>query len=100
MNHKYPPKSQLPGFVAMAELGEMFGVTSHIIGRWLCDAGLRTRDDRPGKKPGWRPSQRALSRGMVRKAASGEKGYYYLWQVTKTIKALQDAGHKLKDEAH
>lgn len=78
-------------FANQRQLGEQFGVTSHQIGRWLDDIGLR--EDK-------RPSQTAFSGGYVDTAPTGRAAgsYYYVWNREKTVKALAEAGHPLVGE--
>lgn len=60
-------------FSTLTELGKLFGVSSHSIGRWLIECGLRT----PGKKP----SRKAFEDGLVRQAPTGRgAGYFWVWQ--------------------
>lgn len=74
--------------MTMTEIGKYFGVTSHQVGRWLKQIGLRTDDGKP--------SQEAFSEGYVAKADNDRcpGTYYYAWHVDKTIAALEKAGHK------
>ena len=73
-------------FATLTELGELFDVSSHKIGRWLTEIGLRT-----GEK---RPSRAAFDGGFVEKADNGRNGgYFYVWHREKTITALGLAGH-------
>jgi len=78
-------------FVSQTELGRLFGVTSHVIGKWLIDCSLRT----PEKKP----SRKAFAEGFVEQAPSGRNnGYFYVWNQKKTVAALQSAGHRLRGQ--
>lgn len=72
--------------LSQRQLGRLFGVSSHVIGRWLIDIGLRTTDKHP--------SPRAYQEGYCSTADNCRNGYYYVWDRKKTIKALEAAGHK------
>ncbi len=67
-------------YVNQTQLGELFGGTSHDVGRWLDAIGLRS---------GGRPTRKAFEGGYVSPA-----GYGYVWQQEKTVAALEEAGHK------
>lgn len=76
-------------FVSQTELGKIFGVSSHEIGKWLVEAGLRT--------PEKRPSTFAFERGFVERAPTGRgSGYFYVWHTQKTTQRLEVAGHSLR----
>ena len=78
-------------FLTQTQLGRLFGVSSHKIGHWLIEAGLRTEDKRP--------SDRAHHDGFCTTAPSGSTGYHWVWNSQKTVKALQDAGHTVVSDA-
>ena len=48
-------------FLSQTDLGKLFGVSSHVIGKWLLDCGLRTENKKPSRK--------AFEGGYVEKAA-------------------------------
>jgi hypothetical protein len=83
MTNEYP-------FVNQTILGEMFGATSHQVGKWLEDIGLREN-----KKPSWKAHQG----GFVQTAPTGraEGRYYFVWEKQKTVAALIEAGHSLDE---
>ena len=85
MKRRFNFKRSEPGYVSMTELGNMFGVTSHVIGRWLRGIGLRTKNNRP--------SQRAFDQDLTKPIRNGQ-GYYYVWHATKAIEALKEADHE------
>jgi hypothetical protein len=75
--------------LSLTELGHLYGVSSHIMGRWLKDMGLRTADNQP--------SDRAIRDGYVSKRPSTQPGsYFWVWHSKKTIEALTKAGHGLR----
>jgi hypothetical protein len=79
-------------FLNQTQLGECFGASSHAIGRWLEDIGLRTGTHRP--------SDRAFNDGYVKAVPTGRgdpSGYYYVWHQRKTIAVLEAAGHARVD---
>lgn len=74
--------------LSLTQLGTVFGVTSHKLGFWLVQAGLRTAN--------MSPSPRAFSEGFVKRCQNGN-GYFYVWQMAKTIAVLEAAGHRRID---
>jgi hypothetical protein len=79
-------------FSSMTDLGRMFGATSHVMGRWLIEIGLRTDDKKP--------SREAFAAGYVEQAPTGRGngGYFWVWNTEKTITALEKAGHRRADQ--
>lgn len=76
-------------FGNLGAIGAMFGVSSHVCGRWLADLGLR--------KVGRTPTTKAFDLGLPKKVPTNRgngDGYFYVWHVFKTIKLLEKAGHK------
>jgi hypothetical protein len=72
--------------LSLTELGHLFGVSSHVMGRWLKAIGLRTADNQP--------SDRAFQEGYVTQRPSRNPGtFYWVWNLPKTIDALTKAGH-------
>lgn len=74
--------------VNQSEIGKRFGATSHEIGRWLKDIGLRTQDGQP--------SHEARAGGYVTLGPTYNGHASYRWDEEKTIRALEAAGHRLK----
>lgn len=74
-------------FMTLTQLGQLFGVTSHQLGRWLVDIGLRNE-----KK---RPSQKAFDGDYCKTGPSRGEGYNWIWHTEKTVQALTSAGHKM-----
>lgn len=72
-------------FVSMKQLGQLFGATSHQIGRWLVEAGLRTK--------GLQPSQRAIEGGFIDMVTLDDGTQFASWHREKIIEALEKAGH-------
>lgn len=73
-------------YVNQTELGTLFGVSSHVIGRWLVEIGLRTADKQP--------SPAAFRGGYLEKSGLENGGYFYKWHRAKTVAALEQAGHQ------
>lgn len=72
-------------YVNLTDLGKLFGMTSHGIGKVLKKIGLR---DSNGK-----PSSKAFHQGYCDQAPTNRgSGYYYVWHREKTIQALEEAG--------
>jgi hypothetical protein len=74
-------------YLNLRATGKLFGVSSHVAGRWAWEIGLRT--------DGGRPSQEAFDGGFVSRAPLPNGGYYWVWDAEKIIKAFQAAGHVL-----
>lgn len=72
--------------MTLTQIGQCFGVSSHQVGRWLVDIGLRTEDKRP--------SQKAFDGKFCTQGPSRGEGYTWVWHSQRTVKALEDAGHK------
>ena len=73
------------------QLGELFGVSSHEIGKWLVKVGLR--DEKSGK-----PTRDAHEGGYCETAPSGQTGYFWAWKPEKTVQRFIDAGYRLLSE--
>jgi hypothetical protein len=74
-------------FLSQTELGKLYGVSSHMIGRWLTDAGLRGRNGKPCGE-GW---------NFVTTRTSTNVGtFFYVWNRTKTTALLAKRGHQVK----
>lgn len=66
------------------QLGEHFGVTSHVVGRWLKSAGLR--------EPTGQPSPAAIEGGFVEQVDLGDGHPFWAWR-KKTVPFLEEQGH-------
>jgi len=77
-------------YMSLTQLGELFGATSHQVGKWLVEIGLRT--------PNMRPSAEAFRGMFVTTGPSRGQGYNYVWHAQRTVAALVDAGHALSVE--
>jgi hypothetical protein len=77
-------------FMSLTQIGQVFGTTSHQAGRWLAKLGLRTQG-----KQGLRPSKEAFEGGYVKDVPSRGQGYVWAWHSEKTVKALENAGHRV-----
>ena len=72
-------------FLSQTELGELYGVSSHKIGKWLMACGLRTSEKKPSLK--------AFQEGFVERRASTQPGtYFWVWSAAKTTKVITEAG--------
>lgn len=71
-------------FATMRQLGSMFGVSSHVIGKKLKEAGLRT--------PLGDPSQEARVGGYVKHVRRDDGICFWAWNVEKTTAVLKSAG--------
>ena len=77
-------------FLTQTQLGSLFGASSHEIGKWLTDVGLR---DKKTKKP----TNEAHRGGFCETAPSGQVGYHWVWHAEKTVTALRENGHRLSE---
>jgi hypothetical protein len=67
--------------MSLTELGRLYGVSSHVVGRWLKGLGLRTE--------GGRPSPEAFARGYVGQRPSRQPGtYFWVWDAERTTAIL------------
>lgn len=73
-------------FMTQTQIGELFGVSSHQIGKWLVEIGLRTVAKHP--------SSDAFDGGFITQAPSRNDGYNWAWHSVKTVAALETAGHR------
>jgi hypothetical protein len=74
-------------FLSLTDLGKLYGVSSHKMGKWLSDLGLRDRNKKP--------SRTAFDNGLVEQKDSTQPGtYFWVWHKEKTLWALEKAGHK------
>ena len=75
-------------FLSMTELGKLYGVSSHKIGKWLVELGLRDNNKKPSKA--------AFENGYVQQRDSTQPGtYFWVWHKQKTMWVLEKAGHKM-----
>ena len=73
-------------YMTQTEIGALFGATSHEVGKWLVEIGLRT--------PGKTPSDKALG-SYVKQAPTGTEGYLnWVWHSERTVTRLEAAGHR------
>jgi len=68
-------------YASQTEIGELYEVSSHVVGRWLKALGLRTDDGRP--------SQKAFDEHFVAQRSSrGEGTYFWVWHRERTTELL------------
>ena len=68
-------------YLSLTDLGRLYGVSSHVVGRWLKGLGLRTKDGRP--------SAEAFAQGYVAQRPSRQPGtYFWIWHADKTTAIL------------
>ena len=68
-------------YLSLTELGRLYGVSSHVVGKWLKGLGLRTQDGRP--------SPEAYTQGYVVQRPSRHPGtYFWIWHADKTTAIL------------
>jgi len=75
-------------FINLSQLGKRYRVTSHVMGKWLVECGLR---ERRGNL--FAPSQKAHAGGFVQVQPSGNgAGCNFLWHQARTEAALALSG--------
>lgn len=73
-------------WVTQTALGKLFGASSHAIGRWLVELGLRTKDGIP--------TLDALTKRLA-KAMRDDRGFhFYVWDRESICVLLRRAGHR------
>lgn len=72
-------------FISLTQLGQLFGASSHQMGRWLVEVGLRTQY--------YEPSQQAIDGGFISIAKPEGGRPFVAWHREKTIQVLEQAGH-------
>ena len=73
-------------FLSLTELGKLYGVSSHKMGKLLMDLGLRDKSKKP--------SRTAFENRFVQQRDSTQPGtYFWVWHAAKTMWALEKAGH-------
>lgn len=77
-------------YMLMKEIGKVFGLTSHQIGRKLKELGLRT--------PEGKPSRLAFNLGLPGQRIH-EEHFAWSWLVPETIQLLEEAGLKRAEES-
>ena len=77
--------------LTQGQLGEFFGVSSHKIGRWLIEVGLRTSE--------MEPSNKAIEGRFMQMHSTDYGPRFPVWDKEKTVKALELAGHKRSQAA-
>lgn len=72
-------------FGTMKEIGKVFGVSSHVVGKRLKELGWRRKDGKP--------SHEAFACGLVqRKWTEDGEHYLWAWSIARTVPILEQAG--------
>jgi hypothetical protein len=72
-------------YLTQTQLGEIFGTTSHQVGRWLKELGLRTVNNQP--------SPTAIKGGLVQQVTMADGVCTFTtWHKEKTVALLERAG--------
>lgn len=74
-------------YISQRQLGELFGDTSHKVGKWLKALGLRDEEGLPTKK--------AHEGRFCKMKSAGDKCTLWVWHSEKTVAALKKAGHPM-----
>jgi hypothetical protein len=68
-------------YLSLTELCQLYGVSSHVVVRWLKGLRLRTQDGRP--------SPEAFTQGYVAQRPSRQPGtYFWVWHAERTLALL------------
>jgi hypothetical protein len=68
-------------FATMRDIGKMYSVSSHVIGRWLTRCGLRE---------GGQPTRKAIDGGFSKEILDQDRGiWFFVWNVARTTAALE-----------
>lgn len=74
-------------YISLRQLGQLFGDSSHTVGKWLKTLGLRDAEGLPTRK--------AHDGRYCKQTFAGEKCTLWVWHSEKTVAALKEAGHPL-----
>jgi hypothetical protein len=77
-------------YLTQTQLGQLFGATSHEVGRWLRELGFKRSDNRP--------SDEAIRSGVVESVTDGTVRFP-AWNKEKVVKLLEANGHHRSDSA-
>ncbi len=73
-------------YQSMRTIAKPFGATSHEVGQWLKNLGLRTPDGRP--------SPRAFAEGWVtQRTIEHSGGYFYVWDAERVSELFRHMGY-------
>ena len=75
-------------YLTQSQLGQLFGATSHEIGRWLRELGFKRTDNRP--------SDEAIRSGVVENVMNGSV-HFPAWNKEKVVTLLEANGHRRSD---
>jgi len=68
-------------YLSLTELGRIYGVSSHVVGKWLKGLGLRASDGSP--------SAQAFNEKYVSQRPSRQPGtYFHVWNAKRTTALL------------
>jgi hypothetical protein len=71
----------------MKQIGEVFGISSHVVGRKLKALGYRT--------PSGKPSSEAFGAGLVQQKFTDDyANYLWAWDKDRTVRLLEESGMK------
>jgi hypothetical protein len=75
------------GYKSMREIGKQFGATSHEVGQWLENLGLRTSDHQP--------TQTARLEGWIAKLPSRQPGTWFYDELTVAWTLSPELAHRI-----
>ena len=77
-------------YLTQTQLGQLFGATSHEVGRWLKELGFKRLDGRP--------SEEAIRSGMAKNVTNGPL-HFPVWNKEKAVTLFEANGHRREDVA-
>lgn len=74
-------------YISLRQLGQLFGDSSHTVGKWLKALGLRDAEGLP--------TRNAHEGRFCKMKSAGDKCTLWVWHSEKTVAALKEAGHPM-----
>lgn len=87
--------SSIDKYVSITALGQLYGESRVLVGKWLVGCGLREEYVPTEGKPCLVPTAKAFDGGYVKEAIAPNERPFHLWHQDRTIHALKEAGHIL-----
>ena len=76
-------------YITLTELGALYGVTSHKVGKWLREAGLRDKRGNPINEGLWMTTETLAPNGFTP---------FFVWHRQSTIRLLDSLGYQRKEK--
>lgn len=72
--------------LTQTQLGQLFGVTAHVVGRWLKELGLRMPDGRP--------TPQVVASGEAQQCSPAGMSTFWVWEKRRIVDRFETAGHR------